>query len=115
MPGSGQWKLLNDNSDQCWHCDQWIYSLIFWDAETIAKQAKKTTHHKVLNQMVKLVESLNPELLDEQSAISLSVFDEDASDFSNSEESAQETKNSPSKIFSRSPPGLKESSDNKKV
>lgn len=94
MPGSGQWRMLDDPVDQCWHCDQWIYSLIFWDAETIGKQAQKTTHHKVHNQMVKLVESLNPEILDLESFMSLSVYDEDASEFSNQEEfSADEIMN----------------------
>ena len=39
MPGSGQWSLLTDPKDQCWYRDQWIYSLIFWDAETIGRNA----------------------------------------------------------------------------
>ena len=56
MPGSGQWQLLTDRQDECWHCDQWIYSLVFWDADTIGRKSKKKTHPKVLNQMVKKVE-----------------------------------------------------------
>ena len=49
IPGSGQWRLSTSNAHPCWHCDQWIYSLIFWDAETIGQNAKKNSHHKVLN------------------------------------------------------------------
>ena len=85
MPGSGQWRLLTQASDECWHCNQWIYTLIFWDAETIAREAKKSTHHKVLNQLVKLVEGMNPELqdADHRSNISLSLYEDgDDSEFS---------------------------------
>jgi len=83
MPGSGQWQLLSDRQDQCWHCDQWIYSLVFWDAETIGKKAKKIVHPKVLNQMVKKVEALNPDPL-QDSEVSLSIYNEDLSSHSNS-------------------------------
>ena len=41
IPGSGQWKMLTDKDDCCWYCDQWIYTLIFWDEKTIAKNALK--------------------------------------------------------------------------
>ena len=51
---------------------------MFWNAATIGRNAKKEVHHKVLNQMVKKVETLNPEL-DLGSFVSLSVYDEDAS------------------------------------
>lgn len=74
--------MLKEAEERCWHCDQWIYTLIFWDAETIGKQAKKTTHHKVLNQMVKLIEQHNPDQNASNSLISLSVYDEDDSDLS---------------------------------
>ena len=80
MPGSGQWRQLTDAADRCWHCDQWIYSLVFWDADTIGRRARKAFHHKVLNQMVKKVEQLNPEREAHASCVSLSVYDEDASD-----------------------------------
>ena len=39
MPGSGQWKMITDKQDECWICDQSNYSLIFWDADFIAKKA----------------------------------------------------------------------------
>ena len=48
--------MLTDRDDKCWHCDQWIYSLVFWDAATIGKTARAAVHPKVLNQMVKKVE-----------------------------------------------------------
>lgn len=30
MPGSGQWRMLTALGDNCWVCDKWTYSLIFW-------------------------------------------------------------------------------------
>ena len=43
MPGSGQWKLIRDKSDDCWMCDQAIYGMVFWDNEKIAKRAYLST------------------------------------------------------------------------
>lgn len=53
---------------------------MFWDAETIGREAKKSTHHKVLNQMVKKVEQLNPDFDVHGSEVSLSIYDEDDSE-----------------------------------
>ena len=39
LPGSGQWNMLTEIDDCCWYTDQWIYTLIFWDAKTIGKNA----------------------------------------------------------------------------
>lgn len=31
MPGSGQWKMQTEiEKDKCWHCDNWMYSIVFW-------------------------------------------------------------------------------------
>ena len=39
IPGSGQWQMLTDGApDACWHCDNWLYTLIFW-SPTIARRA----------------------------------------------------------------------------
>ena len=117
MPGIGQWNMLTQAEDSCWHCDQWIYTLIFWDAETIGHQAKKTTHHKVLNQMVKLVEQMNPDIREPDSLVSLSVYDEDATDFSNQDSvdyQPERTVDSPSPrrpAPERSPPEPEEESE----
>ena len=43
MPGSGQWKLIRDRSEECWVCDQQIYGLVFWDADKIANKALMST------------------------------------------------------------------------
>jgi len=85
MPGSGQWRLLKEREEECWHCDQWIYSLIFWDAKNIGKAAKSQTHNKIVNQMRKKVEELNPELNRNGSLLSLSVNDLDPSSGETSE------------------------------
>ena len=43
MPGSGQWKLIGDKTEECWVSDQQIYGLIFWDADYIAEKAVSST------------------------------------------------------------------------
>ena len=43
MPGSGQWKLISDMSEECWICEQEVYGLVFWDAERINKKAYVST------------------------------------------------------------------------
>lgn len=30
IPGSGQWSMLNEDHQQCWHCANQIYTLVFW-------------------------------------------------------------------------------------
>ena len=54
---------------------------MFWDAETIGRKAKKSTHAKVLNGMVKKVEQLNPEFEKPFSEVSLSVYDNDGESY----------------------------------
>ena len=39
MPGSGQWKLIRDRTDDCWIYEQEKYGLIFWDPDHIAMKA----------------------------------------------------------------------------
>ena len=43
MPGSGQWKLIKDKTDECWVCDQEAYGLVFWDPEEIETKAILST------------------------------------------------------------------------
>ena len=43
MPGSGQWKLIGDKTEECWVSDQQIYGLIFWDADYIGEKAVSST------------------------------------------------------------------------
>ena len=33
MPGSGQWRMIDDDTQDCWVCDRVVYSLIFWNEE----------------------------------------------------------------------------------
>jgi len=30
MPGAGQWQLLTELKDECWHCGQHILTLFIW-------------------------------------------------------------------------------------
>lgn len=30
IPGSGQWQLMSRDHENCWHCENRIYTLIFW-------------------------------------------------------------------------------------
>ena len=32
--------MLTEKHDACWFCDQWVYTLIFWDDITISKNAR---------------------------------------------------------------------------
>lgn len=34
IPGAGQWTIrTTQEKDGCWHCDNWMYTLIFWHPE----------------------------------------------------------------------------------
>jgi len=33
MPGSGQWRMIDNDAQDCWICDRAVYSLIFWNEE----------------------------------------------------------------------------------
>jgi hypothetical protein len=39
--GSAQWKLMDEKQDTCWIANQDIYSLIFWNRDTIGEKALK--------------------------------------------------------------------------
>ena len=40
MPGSGQWRMITTLNDQCWVCQFWKYSLVFWNSD-IGKENEK--------------------------------------------------------------------------
>jgi len=34
IPGSGQWRMqVTQEKDGCWHCDNWTYTIVFWNTE----------------------------------------------------------------------------------
>lgn len=41
IPGSGQWKMIDDNQGDCWICDREIYSIIFWNRIIGTMQIRK--------------------------------------------------------------------------
>ena len=78
MPGSGQWRMLTDKHDACWFCDQWVYSLIFWDEATISKNARAKTNSYLCSKLISQVERINPQFRqveqDGESMVSHSSF-----------------------------------------
>lgn len=46
MPGSGQWRLVTDNSEDCWICNQDVYGLVFFDQKHIGKKASLSTENQ---------------------------------------------------------------------
>ena len=61
MPGSGQWKMVTDNDDACWHCDQWTYTLVFWNKEAIGERARLSCNPLLCHSLMKEVAKINPE------------------------------------------------------
>lgn len=34
MPGSGRWRIQTvSESENCWVCDNWVYTIFFWNEE----------------------------------------------------------------------------------
>ena len=63
IPGSGQWCMITDKDDTCWHCDQWVYTLIFWNKERIGENARTKTNPAVCAKLVKEVTKINPDFM----------------------------------------------------
>ena len=84
MPGSGQWNMLTEIDDNCWFTDQWIYTLIFWDAKTIGKNALENQNKIQSGKLINEVEKVNPRFRlqcdDADSLVSHSSFFSDASE-----------------------------------
>ena len=53
--------MITEKEDACWHCDQWVYTLIFWNKSTIGENARVTTNYHFLNKLIKNVTKINPE------------------------------------------------------
>ena len=53
--------MITDKEDACWYCDQWVYTLIFWDKETIGENARLRTNPAFANLLIKEVKKINPE------------------------------------------------------
>lgn len=58
IPGSGQWNMkVQKEKDGCWHCDNWMYSLVFWHPDIGNFNSRnsigctKETKRKVLQQI----------------------------------------------------------------
>ena len=43
MPGSGQWRLIQERHEECWVCDQEVMGITFWDPDHISRQAYYST------------------------------------------------------------------------
>lgn len=52
--------MLTEKDDACWHCDQWIFTLIFWDKKTIGKNAQAEQDPVVSSKLISQVQKLNP-------------------------------------------------------
>lgn len=65
MPGMQQWRLKTVNEqEQCWQCDNWIYTLYFWN-ENIGSYNEHNyigIDSDVKTQMVETVRSYNTEV-----------------------------------------------------
>jgi len=65
MPGYQQWRLKTVNEqEQCWQCDNWIYTLYFWN-ENIGSYNERnyiSIDSDVKTQMVETVRSYNTEV-----------------------------------------------------
>ena len=45
MPGSGQWEILTDLNDECWHCGQHVLSVFIWN-QRLGQLAENKNPHK---------------------------------------------------------------------
>jgi hypothetical protein len=50
MPGSGQWRVLEDGEEKCWCCENQIYALVFWSL-AFGKETDNAGYSHIVNQL----------------------------------------------------------------
>jgi hypothetical protein len=58
IPGSGQWRMLENGDRKCWCCDNQIYTIIFWSINHGNEEADLIEPLKEEN-LISQIEKLN--------------------------------------------------------
>lgn len=54
MPGSpGQWQMFQGQHEECWVCDKWIFSLVFFNPARLESKSLWDNCHEMKNHIIR--------------------------------------------------------------